>query len=354
MERYIGLDVHAESCTLVVVSGTGRQLRQEVVDTNGAALKQALRSIPGTKRVCLEEGTQSAWLYELLRGEAEDVVVTMPPKRTGSKDDARDAAALAESLRSGTNLRRVYKGSGPYSELRAAVRSYVMLRNDVTRAKSRLKALFRSRGLMPPGREAFQEQKHEAWATRLPKELRLSARVLLAELEALETLWAQAEERLREASKQHRIVKLLATAPAIGPIRSAQIVATVVTPHRFRTKRQFWAYCGLGILTRSSADWMRDRTGQWVRAQTQQTLGLNKNRCGTLKDVFKGAAHQVATQMVSHPLHADYQQLLERGLKPNLAMVTIARRISAAVLAMWKHEEAYDPKKHETHTTAQA
>jgi transposase len=149
-------------------------------------------------------------------------------------------------------------------------------------------------------------------------------------------------------------VKLLATAPAIGPIRSAQIVATVVTPHRFRTKRQFWAYCGLGILTRSSADWMRDRTGQWVRAQTQQTLGLNKNRCGTLKDVFKGAAHQVATQMESHPLHAEYQQLLERGLKPNLATVTIARRISAAVLAMWKHEEAYNPKMHETHTTAQA
>ena len=63
-----------------------------------------------------------------------------------------------------------------------------MLRNDVTRAKSRLKALFRSRGLIPPGREAFREQKHEAWATQLPKELRLSAGVLLTELEALETL----------------------------------------------------------------------------------------------------------------------------------------------------------------------
>jgi len=145
MERYIGLDAHAESCTLVVVSPTGRRLRQEVVETNGAALKQALRAIPAPKRVCLEEGTQSAWLYELLRGEAEDVVVTMPAKRSGSKDDARDAAALAESLRSGTNLRRVYKGVGPHSELRAAVRSYGLLRGDVTRAKSRLKALFRSR-----------------------------------------------------------------------------------------------------------------------------------------------------------------------------------------------------------------
>ena len=69
MERYIGLDVHAQSCTLVVLSGTGKQLKHEVVETNGAALKQALRAIPGPKRICLEEGTQSAWLYELLRSE---------------------------------------------------------------------------------------------------------------------------------------------------------------------------------------------------------------------------------------------------------------------------------------------
>jgi len=297
---------------------------------------------------------QSAWLYELLRGEAEDVVVTMPAKRAGSKDDARDAAALAESLRTGTNLRRVYKGVGPYSELRAAVRSYGMLRSDVVRTKNRLKGLFRSRGLLPPGEEAFEEGTHAPWVARLPREHRRSAEVLLAELQTLEKLWSEAEERLHKAAEQYRIVKLLATAPAIGPIRAAQIVATVVTPQRFRTKGQFWAYCGLGVLTRSSADWVKDGDGRWLRARTQQPLGLNRNRCGTLKEVFKGASHLVATRMKSHPLHGDYQRLLERGLKPNLAKVTIARRIAAAVLAMWKNEEAYDSKKHEAHTTSQA
>jgi transposase len=40
----------------------------------------------------------------------------------------------------------------------------------------------------------------------------------------------------------------------IGPVRAATIVAVVVTPERFRTKQQFWSYCGLGIVTRSSAD----------------------------------------------------------------------------------------------------
>lgn len=29
------------------------------------------------------------------------------------------------------------------------------------------------------------------------------------------------------------------------------LVARVQAPHRFRSKRQFWAYCGLGLETRS-------------------------------------------------------------------------------------------------------
>ena len=33
------------------------------------------------------------------------------------------------------------------------------------------------------------------------------------------------------------------------------ISAAVQTPHRFRTKRQFWAYCGLAIETRDSAEY---------------------------------------------------------------------------------------------------
>ena len=59
-----------------------------------------------------------------------------------------------------------------------------------------------------------------------------------------------------------------------------------------------------------------------------------------------GAADHVISHSPSHPLHKDYQRLLEQGTKPNLARLTIARRIAAAVLAMWKHQEDYDSTKH--------
>jgi transposase len=353
MDRYIGLDVHSQSCTLAVVGLTGKRVGLQVVETNGAALKQAMRTLPGSKHVCLEEGTQSAWIYELLEEEVDELVVTIPEKHVGPKDDARDAWQLAEALRTGAIKRRVYKSAGPYSELRAAVRSYGQLRMDVRRAKSRLKAIFRSRGLFP-GDDVYQEQKHGEWGRQLPPAQRRSAEMLRAEVESLMELWGAAEKRVHEASKPHAIMRTLATAPAIGPIRAAEIVSLVVTPHRFRTKRQFWAYCGLAIVMRSSADWIRDRHGKWIRAQNFQTRGLNRNRQPLLKEVFKGAAHLVATQMTSHPLHQDYRRLIEGGMKPNLAQLTIARRLAAAVLAMWKHEEVYDPEKHRTNTTAQA
>ena len=80
--------------------------------------------------------------------------------------------------------------------------------------------------------------------------------------------------------------------------------------------------------------------------------GLNSNRNPVLKEVFKSAAKLIIKNMAKHPLHADYQRMLQSGTKPNLAELTIARRLAAAALAMWKHKEDYDPAKHRTHTAA--
>src|SRR5438045_2100528 len=101
MDRYIGIDVHAQSCTIAVVSAAGKKLRTEVIETNGAALVQAIRSIAGDRHICFEEGTQSAWLYELLEKLAKEVVVCVPTKRDGSKSDAIDALELAQRMRRG-------------------------------------------------------------------------------------------------------------------------------------------------------------------------------------------------------------------------------------------------------------
>lgn len=102
MDRYVRLDAHAQSCTLGILSASGQRLKSMVVDTNGHALVEAVRSIPGRVQLCLEEGTQSAWLHELLKPHAAEVVVAMAPQTKRAKDDKRDAWARANELRLGT------------------------------------------------------------------------------------------------------------------------------------------------------------------------------------------------------------------------------------------------------------
>lgn len=156
----------------------------------------------------------------------------------------------------------------------------------------------------------------------------------------------RSEKALIAAARKDPIFRVLETCPGLGPIRVAQLIPIVVTPHRFRTKRQLWAYCGLGIVMRSSSDWVRETGGAWQRAKVQQTRGLNYNHNHTLKMIFKGAATTVINQLPNEPLHMDYEKLLVAGTKPNLAKLTLARKIAAIVLAIWKTEEEYDPKKY--------
>lgn len=143
MKRYIGLDVHATSTTFAVLSESGKRLGAYVVETNGQALVERLKTIPGDKYVALEEGTQSAWMYEILSPHAKEVVVAAIAESRGQKDDERDAYKLAEDLRTGAIKRRVFKDGGQYTTLRELSRTHAMVVQDVVRIKNRIKSLFR-------------------------------------------------------------------------------------------------------------------------------------------------------------------------------------------------------------------
>ena len=343
MDRYIGLDAHVQSCTLGVVGPSGKRLSKMVVETNGKALISAVSSIPGHRHLCIEEGAQSAWLYEILRPHVEELVVTIAPKSRGDKDDERDAFARADDLRTG-RLRGVYKAPKQFAGLRAAGRAYGMALQDTVRAKNRLKAVWLSRGITTDT-GIYETEARKAWLKKVPPAQRQFAQWLGRTLDELTPLRDEAEAWLLKEAKSHPITRTLATSPGLGPIRTAQLVAIVVTPHRFRTSRQFWSYCGLAIVTRSSSDWTKDRSGAWKRVERQRTLGLNRDRQPQLKAIFKGAATTVIGRMKDHPLHQHYQAMLDKGIRHNLAKLTIARQIAAATLSMWKHEEVYDPER---------
>jgi transposase len=97
--------------------------------------------------VTFEEGTCAAWLHDLLKPHVSRLVVCDPRKnallKDGSKSDRIDARKLAELLR-GNQLQPVDHGEHGVRTLKELGRSYLTLTQDLTRAMSRVKALYRS------------------------------------------------------------------------------------------------------------------------------------------------------------------------------------------------------------------
>lgn len=341
MERYIGIDVHRDSSTVCVLNAAGKRLQREVMETTGLALVGYVRKLTGTLHVCIEEGTWSEWLYEILLPHVAELVVYQNVWTPGAKSDAIDAHGLAEKLRIGRAGPGVFKAPQRYRKLREWARVYQGLTLDLTRAKNRLKSQFGRRGVRCGGGSVYDPERRDAWLEQLPTVMRPTTRLLGHEVDGLTELKAEAAAGLLAESRRHRISKVLETAPGIGPIRAALLIATVVTPHRFRSKRQFWSYCGFAVVTRSSADWLPTQGG-WVKAQVVKTRGLNRNHNPTLKTIFKGAAITAINRSVpGRSLKEAYERLCETGTKPPMARITIARKIAATVLAMWKKEEVY-------------
>ena len=127
MDRYIGLDSHAQTCTVAVMGPSGRRLQEQVLETNGKVLVSFLKSIAGDRYLCFEEGALSEWLYEMLEPFTKETMVVQASEHQGPKDDSHDAWNLANEYRTGHLQKVVFKApkcqfAGACSQLEAGFR----------------------------------------------------------------------------------------------------------------------------------------------------------------------------------------------------------------------------------------
>jgi hypothetical protein len=188
------------------------------------------------------------------------------------------------------------------------------------------------------GINVYGPRRRDEWKQQLCSSAQMRAERLYDHLDFLLDQKGQAESDLLREARKHPVVRILETAPGFGGIRAARLVPIVVTPHRFRTKRQFWSYCGLGIagqlrcpsasdamrrrVTRSSSDWVQTSDGAWLKARVPQTRGLSRQHNHCLKSIFKGAATTVITQRNKDPIYSRYERIIDGGMGDAMRRLT--------------------------------
>jgi transposase len=348
--KFIGLDVHKTSISAAVLNESGKQVMQAVFMTNAAAVLGFVRGMPGTLRVTFEEGSHAAWLHTVLQSQVAEVVVCNPRKnallKSGNKSDQIDARKLAELLRAGM-LSGVYHDDTQTFTLKELGRTYRSVTDDTTRVMRRLKALYRSVAIDVSGKKLYTRRRREQWLDQLRQMgQRYRAQRMFEQFDSLQALRRQIRCDLIQEGHKHAATAVLSSIPFVGPIRSALLIARVQSPFRFRTKRQFWAYCGLALETRSSAD--HQVVDGELRRKTKPVFirGLNLNHNHDLKNIFKSAATTASGSC--GPFGDFYKNLLAKGMKPEMARLTLARKIAAITLSVWKKGARFDPEQLKT------
>jgi len=97
--------------------------------------------------------------------------------------------------------------------------------------------------------------------------------LLYEELEAVRQLRRQAKREMIVECRKYPETKLLCSVPFLGPVRAAVLIGRVQTPHRFRTKRQFWPTAGWRwrCATAANTAWLTDK---WNAGKSRRRFAL--------------------------------------------------------------------------------
>ena len=226
----IGLDLHKRESQLCIGHDDGTVEERRIVTS-----RERFTAVLGSRapaRILLEASTESEWVARHLEQLGHEVIVADPnfaamyaTRSRRTKTDRRDARTLMEACRLGA-----YRPAHRLSAARRHVRAELAVREALVRTRTRYialaKALVRRDGLRVAASESHLVGPRIA-ALELSDALREELAPLFALLTPLNAQIAEADTRIAALTAADPAVALLTTAPTIGPITAAAIVATI-------------------------------------------------------------------------------------------------------------------------------
>ncbi len=148
-----------------------------------------------------------------------------------------------------------------------------------------------------------------------------------AELDRLHTRRDTLAGEIEEVFLAHPFGQLLQTLPGIGPRTGARILAEIGDGTRFADASKLASYAGLAPVTRQS--------GTSIRGESMSRRGNHR-----LKNAMFLAAF---ASLRSPESKAFYDRKRAEGKKHNAALICLARRRTAVILAMLRDQQPYRP-----------
>ena len=224
MEHHAAIDVLLESASICVVDAGGRIMREPKVASESEVLIGWFGGLGiAAARIGLEAGPLSQWLYAGMRAvglpvelletrHVRDAFKAMPVKT-----DRKDARGIAQLMRLG-RFRPVHCKSLPAQEVRALLTARKLLQSKNHDVEMSLRGVLRGFGLKvgPTTPRTFPNRIRELVAGHAT--LLMISEALLAARGALFEQWQKLEKRLRSLAREDNRVRLLMTAPGVGPI----------------------------------------------------------------------------------------------------------------------------------------
>jgi len=332
--KHIGLDLGRATTDAVILNGRGQESLRRRVQTCEAALVALIESIPGPKRVVLEESQMADWVTRVLRPHVDEIIRCQPQhnrliSQAENQDDYLDALHLAQLLYM-NQLKAAHHPEALYRELREAVRAYWRSSGEVTRSKNHVKVFLLFHGI--------PYEKAEPYAGRHRELFREAIRQRGANLELAECLWLKLDQAramkarflklLRQVSQPVRgSVRRLMTIPGIGFISACTLIAYLEDGWRFHNKRQAWQYASLGVSRHFSA------------GKGTENASRSGNRY--LKNVLLTAAISISLRPEGSALGRLWQRGIQQGKDPRRVRRTVGRKILVVAQHLLRSQQEY-------------
>jgi transposase len=336
---YVGLDLGSSSFQQAALNHEGAKIMNRSFPTSEANLRSAFAKLPGEIHVHVEAGELAPWAASIIAPLVKRVVCSHPKEnawiaKDGDKCDRVDAYKLAELLRLNRFKEVHYAPDQPRRDFKQLVQHYDELTAHQARWKTKLKARLRMQGVIVTGERLFSTSGRKAVLAKVAsRDLRTALQQIYEVLDQGVTAQEQARMLMLQTAQVFPEIKLLRTAPGVGPIGACRFSAYIHTPQRFSSKRKLWKYSRLSVSHRSS-------NGKPLR---RPKLDYSSG-CGRLKDVSRKAFDVAVRSATDNGFKRAYQRALETTHDKTHARLTVQRKILSTLRAIWITRTPYNDK----------